>query len=769
MQRLNSTTYTRVDLEAMWKELQDTLPDKLKTNRQDLKILQGMLREHEESLGSLQRGDLNSVNKTIAGIEAQINMLTLPRQIEELYVAIQHRIELIAGLEPQRNAEAATIVPLAQKIENLQMAIAILEAQTAKETFQDELAADDARMRELFSRLEIHGMQRREIDRSLQQAHSSLVQLQEEERQEKERLLQEQQVSNTASSSDYESSQQGKTNGYESSLHGKRSGYASAQSGGSDSLLVAKIGEVEEELRRYRRELLLVDGKILHLNETLAAVKSHKSDMEFKIESKSRDIRDYTGRLQLRHFDFKPNMYLLRDLLSSECQKKDPHDLKLRQLNGEINEHNRNKIELGAKRSDLQASLARSAQLCLPFADNCDVADLKSKLKVHQATLASLNGERDRIESDIKEYHDNIIQNEAKYSGLVAREEKLDSNTYLKKFCKNPRLLLTELGQSLHEQMNLYDEEYPAAQHPSVRACLREYRNRIDLICTCDGVNDEQAIGIFQTKYCQLSGLIWYMRERTMADGGSFVNYLDDAFDKNCIDSHDALQAYEELKSSKHEFLHDLQPLELAGLEERDYAVAAAYFKERLALKPNPDTREMRYLHKTGLSLLACVDEMKSQAVDKPFDINLHTKQLREAAAVLRHPEDRILRERLKYLGSYNTDGQPSMVKKVFGMLAMFIGAAAAVAGGLILAGVLPIVSLPLTATCFGAGATLFAGGLGLLVSARQKGIDKAQGDFDKASVTAGVKINPHSDFFPSLNAKEDRRPDATPKEVLAM
>jgi predicted phage tail protein len=462
-------------------------------------------------------------------------------------------------------------------------------------------------------------------------------------------------------------------------------------------------------------------------------------------------------------------MRVLRELLDRECLKKDPHDQKLRQLNGEINEHKRNKLEAGAQRSDLQSLLTRSAQLCQPFADNLDVTDLKSKLKVHQATLANLNGKRDGIESDIREHNDKITQKEADYLSMVARRENLGNNIYLKNFCEKPHLLLTQLSDSLHEQMKLYDDEFPAAQSQNVRACLLEFGNRVNLICNGDGLQSHKAIEIFQTRYCQLSGLIWHMRERTAADGGSFVNYLDDAFDKNCIEAVDALRAYEDLKSSHHDFLQDIEPLELAGIEERDYEIAARHFKDMLALQPNPDTREMQYLHKTGLSLLTCVEEMKLQSADKPFDINLHTKQLKVAAAVLQHPEDRILRERLKYLGSYNTDGEPSMIKKVFGALAMFIGAAAAITGGLIMAGVLPIVSLPLTITCFGGGATLFAGGVALLVSGRQKGIDKAQGDFDKAAAAASAKINPHNDNFAPLNVDDERRPSAPPMHILAM
>jgi hypothetical protein len=202
------------------------------------------------------------------------------------------------------------------------------------------------------------------------------------------------------------------------------------------------------------------------------------------------------------------------------------------------------------------------------------------------------------------------------------------------------------------------------------------------------------------------------------------------------------------------------------------YQHAVDRFTRLLSAPPKKMTPDTDRFFKTGFLVLASIERQKAKAVvagAPPFNGDLHVEMLNTCSDLLHNPADHIARARLSLLARQNDDGKPSVIKRVIGCIGLFLAAAVAVAGGLILAGVLPVVSLSASITCIAGGVTLFAGGAALLVSARRKGLDKELYDFEELSAKPQVSgsVLPADENLHEFQQQPQYATDARPDQPV--
>ena len=202
------------------------------------------------------------------------------------------------------------------------------------------------------------------------------------------------------------------------------------------------------------------------------------------------------------------------------------------------------------------------------------------------------------------------------------------------------------------------------------------------------------------------------------------------------------------------------------------YQNAVDRFKRLLNAPPIQMTPDTDRFFKTGFLVLASIERQKAKAVvadAPPFNVDLHVELLNTCSDLLHNPADHVARASLSLLARQNDEGKPSVVKRVMGCIGLFLAAAVAVAGGLILAGVLPVVSLSASITCIAGGVTFFAGGAALLMSGRRKGLDKELYDFEELSAKSQVSgsVLPEDENIHEFQQQPQYGADARPNQPL--
>ena len=194
------------------------------------------------------------------------------------------------------------------------------------------------------------------------------------------------------------------------------------------------------------------------------------------------------------------------------------------------------------------------------------------------------------------------------------------------------------------------------------------------------------------------------------------------------------------------------------------YKKAVDAFNDLLKLEPEDADRKMHNFFEAGRAMSACIKEQEDKA-NAPlslhsFDVHLHTQIYIQATKLLKKPNDVEAQRELDRLTKDNPIGKPSTAWKVVGAVALFIGSALAIVGGLVLSGVAPIVSSPLAFVMIAGGvAGLTASGFSFWAS-REKGLSRSYTDVGNAAKKMG---NTPMEFKPeeAKNTKPSGQADA--------
>lgn len=753
---MQRSKYTRAQINKLWEELAG-LPARIQAARDNIADSQKKQTQFEASLRELFDKKLNPGKQVNVALQAQIDVLTLPHDIEKLNADIKPHDEKLAELRPALAAVEATLKPIDARIENLKTAIALCEA---RDSLKEKTAARDACLRTINTfQLELDALcpqrdtvitNERDAKRSLEAMKCELEKVREArariEREQREQQERERQAREQAQ---YASDAQS-PGGYSSSTQAPAATYSASTQipvQADDSILLGKIADLEAEVRRYQQVKSRLTADIECAEKSYDEAERNKTLLERECDTLNEEINKH--KIKLRGFSYVDDMRSLQDLLRGESKKRAPHANKRQELQDEINQHVKEKKLLVDRRDGLAYRLKEAKPLTAQFSDNKDVADLEKQLQAGVKARKALKVERDQLRRNIKDKKDQIESGQLELARMTKRQHTLENDKFLISFRDSPAELLARMFNALTRELPAFDYAHPDKLPERVRICLISLQNKANFIMRQPAMVGDDTER-YRRQFVELCGLLWEARAQTMGHYQAFTDVLDRVLGSDVIEESDARAAYKVTKNANQGALRDYTVQDLAQHEIQQFEAATQRFTETLDAGPNPNTRATRRFFKDGENLLKSINEERAKSQQTrgviPFNYRLHTEILNTAAAMLGNPENEAIHTRLAELAHGGISGKPSVAKKVFGAIMMFIGGAAALVGGLILAGVIPIVNPPTAPLSIAGGVSLmvtglglFAGGAALLANGRTKQTAKAIERFDQ-SATSAVK-----------------------------
>ena len=500
---------------------------------------------------------------------------------------------------------------------------------------------------------------------------------------------------------------------------------------------VAELIRARHFLREYLGEQVSLNTIYHNLNKRLLESQSHLEELERNLSSLEREASHETDILNACTYGlFTWDALITRR--QAEIDKKAPHDRMIRYFDDGLAPLYSARRDLSTKLQSAQALLSKSTPLSKPFADNENVDDLNSKKEKESQDLKEKINTKRSYEDNIAEENRQIKAFESQLSEQSQRQSLLESDTFIIALRDRPNELLRKLFDTLITRLSSFEHDHPEWQGVNVRASQLTLQKKALFVFNNPDVAGTDENDKIRRQYYQLSGLIRHAMQLSGNEGGGkFRSCLDSIFGDHAIAPKDALEEYEALRNTyqnihqRDDVLKDLSKEDIETNDQREYQAAVETYREYLRQVQHDAPRLTRQFFAAGEHLLDEINGAKNlsdHARVKSFDVVLHTKILRAATNVLLNPQSESNRDELDRLSSSNTDGKPSPTKKVLGGIAMFLGGALAIAAGIAFA--MTLVGLPASIAMFAGGGLLFAGGLMLVVSGRQKGLDKAYSDY---------------------------------------
>lgn len=778
---MQRSTYTRAQINKLWEELAG-LPARIQAAKDSIAGGQKKQVEFERSLDELFRSKLNPGKQVNVALQAQIDVLTLPLEIEKLNADIKPHDEKLKDLRKALSDVEGLLKPIDNRIANLKAAIDLWEA---RENLKQKSAARDECLRTMERfQSELNGLcsQRDVVIKNENAARKSLGELRceldavrdararhEREQQERERLAREQAqyASNAQSPEGYSSSTQTPAATYSSSTQ------IPVQA--DDSILLAKIADLEAEVRRYQQNMSHLIAEIERAEHGFHDAEKNKTLCER--ESGELNEKIINLRNKLSGFSYVDDIRQMNEQFRAENKRRAPHANKRQELQDAINQHVREKKSLELQRDHLAYRLEEARPLTAQFSNNNDLEDLKKQLQAGVKARKDLKIERDKLRKNIADKKNQIKSSQDDLEKMTRRQKVLEGDKFLITFRDSPAELLTRMFDALTRELPAFDYAHPDRLPERVRICLISLQNKANFIMRPPAMAGDDAER-YRRQFTELCGLLWEVRAQTTGDHQAFTAMIDRILGKDVIEEVDARASYQLLKNANQAALRDFTVQDLAQHEIQQFEAASQRFAEMLTAAPNQHTRATRKFFKDGENLLKSINDERTKSQQTrgvvTFNYRLHAEILNTSAAMLGNPENAALHTRLAELARGGISGKPSVVKKVFGAIFMFIGGAVALVGGLILAGVVPFVAPPAAPLSIAGGVSLmasglglFAGGAALLASGRTKQTAKAIERFDQSGTSVaknlsregGYEYLPAEDFLSLYHENRDNDP----------
>lgn len=168
-----------------------------------------------------------------------------------------------------------------------------------------------------------------------------------------------------------------------------------------------------------------------------------------------------------------------------------------------------------------------------------------------------------------------------------------------------------------------------------------------------------------------------------------------------------------------------------------EFEKVADAFRSQLSEMDKHANCKTRRLYRRGYMVLHRIREIHDHAARHPdhfFDAVHYTAILEMCSRMLMNPADQEAARQLALLTKNTDDGKPSVPKKVFGAIMMFLGAAAMLIAGLGIFVATLGIGTPVSIGLGVGGAALFACGISLSVKGRDKGLHWHLGMFGQLS-----------------------------------
>ncbi len=374
-----------------------------------------------------------------------------------------------------------------------------------------------------------------------------------------------------------------------------------------------------------------------------------------------------------------------------------------------------------------------------------------------QEQLEAAKRENEGLQQRLKIQRDRVRSKQSELSGLrserdmdVKRQRDLRGSDLLMRLYENPSEQLKLLHADLVNTIKEYAETHHSDLCWQTYASLLTLVQRANFIFVNDNVDGETDNDKQRTRFYQLSGLLRHEAEFVNNDV-SYRNVLLSLLKNRVVEQNDVLRKFDELAANSQQQLRNMTEAEVLHHEVDEYNRAKQDFDDLVALGPLYNDRKWKNFYASGKRISVCLHEQQTR-VRKPgepvFDMHLHTRIFQLSRVVLQHPDDALARAELQTLTQHNKIGEPSTARKVIGAILSFIGAAAALVGGLALAGLVPGISLPIAAPMIAVGGAGVIVGMFTFFSGLQRGLSKSYDKFERLAVEIGsdMQVNPVRD-----------------------
>lgn len=410
--------------------------------------------------------------------------------------------------------------------------------------------------------------------------------------------------------------------------------------------------------------------------------------------------------------------------------------------------------QLRTATSTVEKSTPEFAAIC----SSEDIPNLQKQSTFAESELAQfrqqLAAQRERIASNRSQ----LKQLQSELTSLQNRERNLHAADLLMRLYRDPGNELNALHRDLLAAIRNYSATHHVGLSWQSRSSLLSLENRANFIFQNDDVDGQTDKDKLREKFYQLSGLI--RNEIEFISGNpSYFNVLSGLLTHRDVEERNVVARFHKLEEKYPQPLHIMNYAEITNYDTAQYNNAKAAFDHLLAAGPQQNTSKWRSLYRAGKSISSCIhkEEIKVRAPnDIQFDVHLHTRIFQLASEVLQSPNNAAARSELHDLTHPNMIGKPSTARKVVGAILSFIGAAAALVGGLALAALIPGISLPIAAPLIAGGGAGVAVGLFTFFSGLERGLSRAYTRFDNISADLGNHMPRPA---PSAPPKESEQP----------
>lgn len=240
----------------------------------------------------------------------------------------------------------------------------------------------------------------------------------------------------------------------------------------------------------------------------------------------------------------------------------------------------------------LEQQLKTKVTNLLPFSiglsTQTDVSQLNAVLEQQKENKKILQQEKKQRETVIAQLRQTITVSQTTIQNLQLQIRFLRSNQFLYALSYSPDKLTNALIDSIQQTLANYEKKYPAHQHPNVRICLIEAKEKIAHIRT--------AVTSPLEHYYQLCGLLWTLLNNVDVRTGKnaiLAEGLMAIIRRNQLDSTEALEAYHALQQSENTLLAFRNTVDLISYETKAYEDARAALDNAITEARNKGRNEL--------------------------------------------------------------------------------------------------------------------------------------------------------------------------------
>ncbi len=747
MLRLNKkNTFTRADIQQWEQDLQK-LPN-------EIQQLTANIKSHEQKLNQLTPeltsicAKIAPIDETIDALNARIEILESTAKIRELEAELPPHQAVIDKLSPELNEVMSKFNPITDKINELKKVIKAKELQLNIQRLQAEMGPLNTTLATLkpLHDAAYHNLQISNAE--ILQLNAQIRSLESQNGKDAAHLVMDSIVGHPAQPHPVAISPQPQP---QPVGIGQPQPVPIPSHDHHDWEIKHRIEQRNLQIKQLQTTLWANQAAQLAFEQEVNRLKSEIDNQQARVNSLNSELSSTSSNLQhfIKEIAWAESESLLQ--LQVKLQEQEtlliPYAIRRGQLQEQILPHATKVSDLNFAISRLEQRIKVCTNKAAPFKDKNNLADLNVSLEQQKASKKPLSDDKSRLNREIDQENNSIRSAQAKISDFEHTLASHQATQFLINLRDNPGNLFDDLVGAVRDRFADYDYKFPAQQSYKVRAYLKNLEEDLQTIANISIPQKTGSSSLLDNpsciKYLILCGYFQKMLDE-VDDGKNdeFAGRIAGILLKHKVDSTLCKDIYAPYEITR------ISEAELNAYEQERFSKAHSDFSATLNSLPVAD-KNYKQLKELGLEIIKKVDDRKSNVKD--LDIKYAALILENSNDLAKNPSDPIFQERQRCLANPVPKDKSAAKKRCWGILMMFLGAAAAIGSSLVVS------VCPFAAGGISAGAVVLLAGIGLFRSGR-KHLTQAMNDFeDKAEEIKGDDAPPaytHEASAPLLLSK---------------